>query len=310
MKSWDIIGDIHGQADKLKALLGLLGYIESNGVYRHPERRALFLGDYIDRGPDIRGVLQTVRAMVDAGEAVALMGNHELNALHYHTKGPDGRPLRSNEGSKRHQHAATLDQFASRKDEWQEWLKWFAQLPLYHECEEFRAIHACWSDAHLEDIRGADLRNAEFLLASSDISRAEGRAMQILLKGPEVDLPAGITYTDKDGHTRDTMRVRWWGVSDGDVSYRSLIMPPGALAPEDIADPAVLASIPDYSEEAKTIFCGHYWLPYEGRTAPLAGNIMCLDYSAGKDGPLAVCRWNGSLEKSEFRVAPDSQTLL
>ncbi|MEX1111655.1 MAG: metallophosphoesterase [Chthoniobacterales bacterium] len=303
MKKWDIIGDIHGQAGKLEALLGLLGYIESNGVYRHPERRVLFLGDYIDRGPDIRGVLHTVRAMVDAGEAVALMGNHELNALHYHTKGPDGCPLRSNKGSKRHQHAATLDQFTGYEAEWQEWLVWFAQLPLYHESEDFRAIHACWSDAHLDDVRGCDFRDPLLLAAAADKNHLVGRALQVLLKGPEVKLPEGAVFPDKDGHKRDTLRVRWWGLSDGDASYRSLIMPPRALAPDDTADPAAMASVPDYPEDAKTVFCGHYWLPYEGRTVPLTGNIMCMDYSAGRDGPLVACRWSGSLEKSDFHLA-------
>ncbi len=310
MKKWDIIGDIHGQASKLETLLGLLGYIESNGVYRHPERRVLFLGDYIDRGPAVRRVLQVVRAMVEAGEAVALMGNHELNALLFHTLGGDGQPLRPHSEEKTRQHMATLVQFLGRRDEWRDWLTWFAQLPLCHETEDFRAVHACWSDAHFEDVRGCDFRDPLLLEAAADKSHPVSRALDILLKGPEVKLPRGAIIPDKDGHKRKTMRVRWWGLSDGDASYRSLIMPPGAPAAEEVADPAVLASIPDYPEDAKTVFCGHYWLPYEGRTAPLTGNIMCLDYSAGKGGPLVACRWNGSLEKSEFRMAPDGQTLL
>lgn len=49
---YDIIGDIHGHAGPLKQLLDRLGYVESDGVWRHPSRRALFLGDYIDRGPE------------------------------------------------------------------------------------------------------------------------------------------------------------------------------------------------------------------------------------------------------------------
>lgn len=92
MKQWDIIGDNHGQAAKLEGLLAKLGYHETGGVYRHPDRRILFLGDYIDRGPSVRRVLQIVRAMVEAGEAVALAGNHEVNAVHYHTTGPAFQP--------------------------------------------------------------------------------------------------------------------------------------------------------------------------------------------------------------------------
>lgn len=50
----DFIGDIHGHADKLVALLQKLGYTKINGSYAHPERKVLFVGDYIDRGPKIK----------------------------------------------------------------------------------------------------------------------------------------------------------------------------------------------------------------------------------------------------------------
>jgi predicted MPP superfamily phosphohydrolase len=49
----------------------------------------IFLGDYIDRGPEIQKVLQIVRGMVDRGNAIALMGNHEFNAMASHA--PDGK---------------------------------------------------------------------------------------------------------------------------------------------------------------------------------------------------------------------------
>ena len=66
-----------------------MGYEETNGVLRHPEgRRAVFLGDFIDRGPEIRRTHEIVRGMVEAGSALAVMGNHELNALHFTTPDP------------------------------------------------------------------------------------------------------------------------------------------------------------------------------------------------------------------------------
>ncbi len=303
MKNWDIIGDIHGQLGKLEALLDLLGYEKFCGAYRHPERRVLFLGDYIDRGPAIDGVLRTVRAMVEAGEAVALMGNHELNAVHYHARGPDGRPLRPHSEDKRTQHAATLEQFEGRDDEWKDWLCWLAQLPLCFETEDFRGVHACWSKDHLKHIAGRTLQDDEFLFAASDKRRTEGRALEILLKGPELDLPDGLVFQDKDGHTRDTMRVRWWGLAEREHAYASLAMPPGALAPDGSISREVLADFPDYPADEKPVFCGHYWLPHAGDIAPLASNVMCLDYSAGKDGPLVACRWNGSLAGSEYFVS-------
>ena len=57
----DIIGDIHGHSDALQRLLKTLGYSRQKGVYRHPDRQAIFLGDFIDRGPQIRETLEIVR---------------------------------------------------------------------------------------------------------------------------------------------------------------------------------------------------------------------------------------------------------
>jgi hypothetical protein len=76
----DVIGDVHGQYDKLVPLLSHLGYSEANGAWRHPSRTAVFLGDLIDRGPKQLATVALVRAMVEAGSAQCILGNHEFNA--------------------------------------------------------------------------------------------------------------------------------------------------------------------------------------------------------------------------------------
>ena len=86
---YDLIGDIHGHAAALQRLLKSLGYSRQKGIYRHPERQAIFLGDFIDRGPKIRETLEIVRPMIDSEAALAVMGNHELNALAFHTPHPE-----------------------------------------------------------------------------------------------------------------------------------------------------------------------------------------------------------------------------
>jgi hypothetical protein len=48
---YDIIGDIHGHAEPLKRLLHRLGYTETDGVWRHPTRKALFLATTSTAGP-------------------------------------------------------------------------------------------------------------------------------------------------------------------------------------------------------------------------------------------------------------------
>ena len=62
----DLIGDIHGHADALQHLLRQLAYSRRKCVYRNPERTAIFLGDFIDRGPKIRATLEIVRPMIDS----------------------------------------------------------------------------------------------------------------------------------------------------------------------------------------------------------------------------------------------------
>ncbi|MEM6596778.1 MAG: polynucleotide kinase-phosphatase [Cyanobacteria bacterium P01_C01_bin.69] len=90
---FDIIGDLHGCCDELEQLLQQLGYQTQSAqgptdsfwhfpLYTHPEgRRALFLGDLIDRGPRILDTLKLVRNMVSADSAVCILGNHENKLL-------------------------------------------------------------------------------------------------------------------------------------------------------------------------------------------------------------------------------------
>jgi protein phosphatase len=87
---FDIVGDVHGCHDELVDLLGALGYVmRDDGVYGHPQgRTAVFLGDVVDRGPATPAVLATVMAMVGAGSAICVPGNHE-NKLVRALKGRD-----------------------------------------------------------------------------------------------------------------------------------------------------------------------------------------------------------------------------
>ena len=90
---FDIIGDIHGCGNELEALLQQLGYEAANDatdfdsvwnapVYRHPQgRKAVFLGDLVDRGPRILDTLKLVRNMVVAGTGLCVPGNHDYKLI-------------------------------------------------------------------------------------------------------------------------------------------------------------------------------------------------------------------------------------
>ncbi|MEW5988765.1 MAG: polynucleotide kinase-phosphatase, partial [Chloroflexota bacterium] len=83
---FDVIGDVHGCLDELIELLAKLGYAVSergDGYQVQPPagRKAIFLGDLVDRGPKIPQVLRLVMGMVAAGTALCLPGNHDVKFL-------------------------------------------------------------------------------------------------------------------------------------------------------------------------------------------------------------------------------------
>jgi protein phosphatase len=89
---FDIIGDVHGCCDELEELLGKLGYQErridpadpcfGDRFFAHPQgRRALFVGDLVDRGPRILDTVRLVWTMVHARQALCVPGNHDVKLV-------------------------------------------------------------------------------------------------------------------------------------------------------------------------------------------------------------------------------------
>jgi protein phosphatase len=80
---FDIIGDVHGCLDELAQLLALLGYQQNAaGVFQPPDgRKAIFVGDLVDRGPKTPETVRLVKDMVDAGYALCVPGNHDIKFM-------------------------------------------------------------------------------------------------------------------------------------------------------------------------------------------------------------------------------------
>ncbi|MGY0236806.1 polynucleotide kinase-phosphatase [Longispora urticae] len=115
---FDIIGDVHGCRAELETLLTTLGWtLVRDGAGRpvnatHPEgRRAVFVGDLVDRGPDSPGVLRLVMGMTAAGTALCVPGNHEQKLL----RSLRGRPVTVSHGL-----AETLEQLSHEDPAWVE----------------------------------------------------------------------------------------------------------------------------------------------------------------------------------------------
>ena len=305
--AYDIIGDIHGQADKLHALLAHLGYEHRHGAYRHPDRTALFVGDFIDRGPQQLSSVMTVRRMVDAGSAQAVMGNPEFNAIAWHTPDPTdaGEYLRPRGGDwgdgNRVQHAAFLQEVESSPALHKEVIDWFLTLPLWLDLPGVRVVHACWHDGYMNALRPLltplNQLTPELVVAASRRGSMAFRTVEVLTKGLEARLPDGHFFNDKDGQARRDVRIRWWNPNA--TTYRDL-----ALLPDDAC--VLLPALPletdsrAYYDNAKPVFFGHYWMT--GEPTVQTPTAACVDYSAARDGPLVAYRWDGetALNDSHF----------
>jgi len=288
----DLIGDIHGHADKLEALLLKLAYEKNKGVYTHPERKVLFVGDYIDRGPKIRETLEIVKSMVESNNAIALMGNHEYNALCFHFQETEGGHLRKHLIKNIIQHYETLKQFQNRQKEYEAYLDWFKTLPLYFESESFRAVHACWDNKNIEYLKQTlmnDRLTDELIYQSVKKGSALNEAIDQTLKGKEMQLPNGLYFTDKDGTRRTEIRIKWWE-NPSEMTYQSISVEPIEDLPEQAINFSALKSREYYSSKEKNVFFGHYWL--NGEPALYKENICCLDYSVAKGGKLVAYRFN------------------
>ena len=130
-----------------------MGYKQEDGVYCHPTRRVIFLGDLIDRRSDQCGVIGIVRSMIEQGLALLVMGNHEFNANAYYTKDSErGEYLRLHSDKNREQHQAFLDAYADDPEAYREVIDWFRTLPLWLEFDGLRVIHACWDPEWIERV--------------------------------------------------------------------------------------------------------------------------------------------------------------
>ena len=307
----DFIGDIHGHADELEALLGRLGYKDMESHYGgHPNgNMVVFLGDYIDRGPKIRRVLEIVRAMTDAGEAFAILGNHEMNALRYHARGRDNRPLRSHSETHRLQHEKTLKQIADPDPEaWQEWLRWFAGLPVFLDFGKVRAVHAAWDDEAIRELPRAQRWEGDTLEYYSRKTSPGYELISRVLNGPEVVLPDSFAVVDAEGVPRPEMRVKWWNNLSG-ATYRQAVFPDTDRVPDEPMRSG--AACAGYPADAPPVIFGHYALRTD-LPELLAPNVACIDFGMGKGGFLCAYRWEGedALSWDGFRHASHSRQFL
>jgi hypothetical protein len=269
---YDIIGDVHGHADHLARLLQLMEYEEFEGVWRHRDRMAIFVGDFIDRGCKQLDSVGIVRRMVAAGSALAVMGNHEFNAIAWWEPDPahPGDFLRSHKSETyRKQHECFLDEAGSGSALHREIIQWFYTLPLWLDLPELRVVHACWHPVFMDYLRPMlqpGLRVSKQLMTEGTRKPPDSekytpqtsvfKACDAILKGLEIALPYGLRFADKEGTSRKEVRLRWWD-PDAFTSRRA------AICDDDLRRQLPDEPIPEHLRigyrSNKPVFFGHYW---------------------------------------------------
>lgn len=282
MTSLTVIPDIHADLARLHASLDAA----------HGSNIA-FLGDFIDAGNSVEkqddaSVLRNVRSLVDDQGALAVMGNHELNAILFHRRDKKGAPLRRHSSKNVSQHASFLDDIGFATPAAIEWTEWFLNLPLWIELDGLRLVHACWDEPSIDVIKE---RRPDGRLRVEDLEEVAlkqtpfAKAVEALTSGPEVLLPGEFSFHDNKGNRRREVRLAWWKPQQG--TWRDL-----ALAVPDVQElpdmPVIGAdAIRIYDEEQMPVMVGHYKM--KGEPIIEVGQAACLDYPEFR----CVYHWSG-----------------
>jgi hypothetical protein len=199
---FDLLGDVHGMIETLRAMVAELGYRRRSGHWTHPAGRTLIsVGDLLDRGPDPLGCAEFMAGMVADGRARMVLGNHEINAVHYM------RGLREHSEKHRAQFRTKCRQIEADPTRWAPIERFIESCPTRLELDggQLRVIHACWSEPHVRQLPEHLHTPTLWKRTAKDGDLEE--VIENCIKGPEEPCEP---FRDKDGHLRHHRRVPWW----------------------------------------------------------------------------------------------------
>lgn len=290
---YDIIGDVHGFATLLKKLLKSMGYAKINGTWKHPERKAIFIGDFINRGPEIRETIQIVRKMTEEGSALTILGNHEYSAILYHIKDSHGLYLSRHIAGNRNQIQSTLNSFKGFDEEWRDDLKWLRTLPFFIDLGEIRIVHAYWNDQdihYLKSFLPEGRLKRSFLRTIHEEQRPAASIIYRILKGLEYRCPPDLILKCSKGMSRVVFRMNWWE-SPQDKTFRELSFGNKFILPDYSVPIQIAPSFESYGPDKVPVFMGHYCLSQGAEI--VQSNICCVDSCVMGSGQLSAYRWSG-----------------
>lgn len=290
-----IIGDIHGEIGALERLLDRLSAYDG----QQAKRTLVFVGDLVDRGPDSVAVIECVSRLVEGGDAVAILGNHELNILRGETKDGNGWYFGEEQITQVENKGPVpyVSRLASDADR-QLVLRFLRSLPLVLERDDLRVVHACWNDesmkrlpdcgdvAQLMQSIGVDIRNdldRRGVLVTAEKEESEFAELKDINQKPKRFLE-NVATREFELQAYNPIKVLTSGL-EAKVKPDGVFFAGGKwrfLARDNWWERGV---------DRPTIV-GHYWRNREvtkqghepwDKEPPFAwsGNVYCVDYSVG-----------------------------
>lgn len=292
---YDIIGDVHGHAKLLKKLLSKLGYSERGNSFFHRERKAVFVGDFINRGSQIRETISIIRDMVENDNALAILGNHEVNAIIYYLKDEKGNRLVPRLNKSNLSLIKTIQQFNSSPNEWKSHRKWLRTLPFFLDLDSIRVVHACWMDENINKIKeklgGVErIKKSVFRDIFTDPECELGKCITESTKGISLKLPNDLKLRDNYGVLKQQFRMKWWKEPVG-KTFRSLSFENRSKLPKYTVPPEIIPKFTPYPDDAPIVFFGHYCKAMGPHI--IRDNVCCVDSCVTGTKSLTAYFWQG-----------------
>ena len=299
---YDIIGDVHGHADELRNLLKNMGYVLKDDCYTHPKRKAVFVGDFINRGPKIRETIILIRKMVEKGSAFAILGNHEMYAVLYYLRDIEGKYYKKRIPKYQLLINQTLEEFLPFQEEFKNHLKWLRTLPMFLDFGAIRVVHACWDDKNIKLLREniTEPKITKTILREIALNSTKfSKSFWETCKGVDFQMPRDLLIFDEEGRPHRSFRMKWWDNPEGktfkEVSMESRFELPAYTIPSEL----VKTRIP-YPANAPIVFFGHYSL-VEG-FGIIRDNVCCVDSGVSRTDRLLAYRWKGEVKLNESNL--------
>lgn len=291
---YDIIGDVHGHAQLLKKLLLQFGYKKAQNGFSHPSRKAIFVGDFINRGPEIRKTIRIIRTMVESGNALAILGNHEINAIIYYLKDKNGLPLVKPPHKNFLSLIKTLNEFSNYPEEWKSHRNWLRTLPLFLDLENIRIVHACWSEEAVQffkdQVPSGKIKKKVFRKVYKNPSSELAKNIWLLTKGVNFRMPGDLKIINNKGVAPRSFRMKWWeqpfGKTFEEMSFESKYVLPDYTIPRQIIPQCFTCA-----QSEPILFFGHY-CRFNGPHI-IKPNICCVDSCVNGSKILTAYRWEG-----------------